>query len=145
WFQSMAWDERPKPIIRKPGSPAVAAAATEEESWPCWSFCVSWKTMEEVPESIEDLDLMSTMLLLLLLLLLLFVVVVEDQPKLPKLFRAEEEGDVPASNLDVDRDESHQLPLVWNSSAMARAIATKLQQFTFLYICVSDLFFLSLL
>ena len=71
--------------------------------------------MEEVPESIEDLDLISTMLLLLLLLI---SVVVDDQPKLPKLFRAEEEGDVPASNL-VALDESHQFPLVWNSSAMA--------------------------
>ncbi|PON67633.1 hypothetical protein TorRG33x02_264220 [Trema orientale] len=128
----MAWDERPKPIICKPGSPAVAAG--EEESWPCWSFWVSWKTMEEVPESIEDLDLMSTMLLLLLLLL--SVVVVDDQPKLPKLFRAEEEGDVPASNLDVDRDESHQLPLVWNSSAMARASYKASTIHLLIYMCV---------
>lgn len=74
---------------------------------------MSWKTMEEVPESIEELDLISTMLLLLLLLLS-----VDDQPKLPKLFKAEEDGDDPASNL-ADLDESHQFPLVWNSSAMA--------------------------
>lgn len=84
----------------KLGSPPLA------ESDPC-SFWVSWNTIEVVPEtdpeSIEDLALISTMS--------------GCHPKLPKLLRLEEGGDAPVSNLFLD--ESHQFPVVWNSSAMA--------------------------
>ena len=122
----MAWElERPKPIKCKLGSAAAAAA---EESEPCSFGPTSWKTIGElVPEtdteSMEDLDFMST------------IFSVDDHPKLPKLFSAEEAGDVPASNR-FDLDESHQFPVVWNSSAMTLNPEIELQRLLITFICV---------
>lgn len=127
WFQSMAWElERPKPIKCKLGSAAAAAA---EESEPCSFGPTSWKTIGElVPEtdteSMEDLDFMST------------IFSVDDHPKLPKLFSAEEAGDVPAS-YRFDLDESHQFPVVWNSSAMTLTRKLSFNSYwSHLYMCV---------
>lgn len=94
----MACVERPKPIICKLGSPAPA------ESCAC-SFWVSCKTTELTDtdkESMVVLALMSAMSV--------------GHSKLPELLSPKDDEDVPLSNLLLD--ESHQLPLVLNSSAM---------------------------
>lgn len=96
WFQSMACVERPKPIICKPES-----AGPADWSCPC-SFWVSCKTTELTEtdrESMVVLALISAM-----------------SVGHSKLLSPKEDEDVPLSNLLLD--ESHQFPLVLNSSAM---------------------------
>jgi len=98
WFQSMAWDDRPRSTICKLGLVEV------EESWGWSLFWESWKATEE--ESMEDLGFISA-------------ISEACQPKLPMLVMAEEEEcEAPLSYLTF-LAVSHQFPLAWNwSSAM---------------------------
>lgn len=99
WFQSIGWEERPKPIICK------------LRSWA--SFWVSWKSIE-----LLDTDTGTEFMKLDELALKFRSTASVGHPKLPMPLSADDdERVVPPSNLALD--EPHQFAAaIWNSSAI---------------------------